>query len=200
MGIRNFFSIDKKSPEAKFWDWFKKNQQMLSSFERDRDRVFQKLQSALSRVHPNLTFEFGIPEDGLLEFVISADGNRQAFPAVESLHTKAPELPGWKFSKFRPRRSPLSVQVGDFRLSPDDLEFDVVQRESKADITVYVRGHDDCSKELLTNLVFLMLDQAIGEYDVATRIGFIDIEHNSKDLEKDLTTFKELPGKIDALF
>ena len=90
-----------------FWQWFEENESMLFDFERDQERTFDQLRTALKKVHPDLTFEFGPKQDGKREFVISADGLKSAFPAVESLYAAAPTLGRWSFIKFRQRQHPL---------------------------------------------------------------------------------------------
>ena len=91
------------SKEQKFWAWFKQREEMLFNFERDQERIFDKLDEALSIVSPRLTFEFGTIENGAREFVISADGVKAEFATVEALAAAAPALPQWKIVKFRHR-------------------------------------------------------------------------------------------------
>ena len=98
------------TPEQAFWSWFEKNEKRLFTFETDRDRVFNELAGKLKQVHESVTFEFGPVEDGKREFVISADGIKDAFPAVEKLYALAPKLPRWKFIKFRPRRAAMDIE------------------------------------------------------------------------------------------
>jgi len=166
----------KKSPEAEFWSWFEKNQEMLFHFERDQKRTFDKLNAAMSKVHPDITFEFGPDENGKREFVISADGLKTAFPAVESFYTAAPSLPRWKFIKFRPRRSPMELQIGELKIKPEDIEVAVEPDGDKAGLTVFVRGFDKAREKQFSQAAFIMLDQAIGEYDMEMKVGFITIK------------------------
>ena len=58
------------------------NEDAVSDFEKDRERVFDRLEIALHKVDSHLTFEFGPKEDGRREFTISADGIREAFPNI----------------------------------------------------------------------------------------------------------------------
>lgn len=192
-----FSSSAKKSPETQFWDWFEKNEDMLFHFERNQESAFKKLKAAMSKVHPGLTFEFGPVQDGKREFVISADGLRDAFPIVESLHALAPALERWIFIKFRPRRSPMAIQIGDLKLQPADFEVAVEADGSKAGFTVFVKGYDERRKNQLVQATFIMLDQALGEYDMETKVGFIEI----KPLEEESTykrhTLASLPKMFD---
>jgi hypothetical protein len=141
MAFSLFSSSKKKSPHERFWAWFEKNQDMLFDFERNQDRTFDKLNAAISKVHPDLTFEFGPVQNEKREFVISADGLKEAFPAVESLHASAPVLPHWTFIKFRPRRSAMTIQIGDLKLEPSDLEVAVEADGDKAGFTVFIKGY-----------------------------------------------------------
>src|SRR5882724_4779444 len=74
------------SAEADFWQWFQRNEADLFDFERDQEAIFDRLAAEMHKVHPSLTFEFGSKENGRREFVISADGIKDAFPKVESLY------------------------------------------------------------------------------------------------------------------
>src|SRR5258708_6440308 len=99
-----FFGLFSKqaaaTPESDFWAWFQKNEALLFDFEKDQEKVFDSLAAALHKVHPSLTFEFAPRQGGRREFVISADGIKDAFPKVESLYTSAPRIPRWQFIKF----------------------------------------------------------------------------------------------------
>jgi len=176
MAFSLFSGCAKKSPEARFWAWFEKNQDMMFHFERDQERTFDKLSAAMSKVHPNITFEFGPEENGKREFVISADGIEDAFPAVESLYASAPSLPLWTFIKFRPRRSAMIIEMGQVRLEPSDIEVALEADGDKAGFTVFVKGYDESQSQQYKHAAFILLDQAIGEYDMETKVGFVDVQ------------------------
>lgn len=101
------------SKEAQFWNWFQKNEDTVFHFEKDRERVFDQLGTALQAVNPDLTFEFGpVTSDGEREFVISAGGIKSVFPAVEAVAQSAPPLPRWIIVKYRQRRNPTWSTAG----------------------------------------------------------------------------------------
>jgi len=197
MAFSLFSSCAKKSPEAQFWAWFEKNQDMLFHFERDQERTFDKLNAAMSKVHPDLTFEFGPDQDGKREFVISADGLKDAFPAVESLHASAPSLPRWTFIEFRPRRSAMTIQMGDVKLEPKDIEVAVEADGDKAGFTVFVKGYDESQSQQYKHAAFIMLDQAIGEYDMETKVGFIEVKPFEQESEYKRHGLDDLPRMFD---
>lgn len=187
----------KRSPEAEFWHWFDKNQDMLFQCERNQEQAFARLNQAMRKVHPDLTFEFGPDENGKREFVISADGLKAAFPAVEALYAAAPSLPRWTFIKFRPRREPMELQFGDLVIRPQDVEVAVEADGSKAGFTLFVRGFSPAQKKQFSQAAFIMLDQAIGEYDMETKVGFIEIKPFEADSTYRRHSLERLPSMFD---
>lgn len=196
MGFALFSFGETQSSEAGFWAWFEKNEAKLFEFERNQEVAFGKLKAEMAKVHPDLTFEFGPVEEGRREFVISADGLRDAFPAVESLHASAPHLSRWTFVKFRPRRLPMAVHLGYLQLEPSDVEVAVEADGDKAGFTVFVRGYNDARRKEFAQAAFLMLDQAIGEYDMETKVGFIEV----KSFEQESSYQRHSLEKLSKMF
>jgi hypothetical protein len=187
------------TPEQAFWNWFQKNEAALFDFEKDRDRTFDRLTAELRKLDPSLTFEFGPKENGRREFTISADGIRKAFPAVEKLYAAAPALPRWKFQKFRQRREPSDISFRGVRVTASGVSVNVTRQGEKADIALFFPGFSEAARETYTGIAFLLLDQALGEYDVETRVGEIRVEGISKASPK-AYHLKELPMRFDELF
>lgn len=197
MAFSLFSGCAKKTPETQFWTWFEKNQDMLFHFERDQERTFDKLNAAMSKVHPDLTFEFGPDDGGKREFVISADGLKDAFPAVESLYSSAPSLPRWTFIKFRPRRSGVTIRVGDVKIERTDIEVAVEADGNRAGLTVFVKGYDESQAQQFQHAAFIMLDHAIGEYDMETKVGFIDVQPFERESQFKRHGLDALPQMFD---
>jgi hypothetical protein len=192
-----FLWCSKQPPEVQFWTWFEENQEDIFHFERNQEAIFNKLHKALTRVHRDLTFEFGPIEDGKRVFVLSADGLKGAFPAVESLHASAPSLPRWTFIKFRPRRPAMAIQIEDFRLEPSDVEVAIEPDGDKAGLTLFIRDYSDARKNQFLQIAFLMLDQAIGEYDMITGVGFVEIKPFDQRSQYPRYSFADLPQMFD---
>lgn len=188
------------TPESEFWQWFQKNDAMLFDYERDQEKVFDLLAAAMQKVHPSLTFEFGPKEGGRREFVISADGIREAFPKVESLYASAPRLQHWKFIKFRPRREPLDlVEYGGASVKPKDVTVVLRPQGKQVALTVLIPGYPGSSRDAYVGVAYLLLDQALGEYDVETRVGRIDVA-TPGDNPAGAVPLSQLPRAFDAHF
>jgi hypothetical protein len=184
--------------EKAFWDWFQANDERLYNFERDQKHTFDLLQSELGKVDKNLTFEFGPIENGRREFIISADGIREAFPKVESLYTAAPALPRWKVVKYRPRREPMDIALGDLRVDCHAIVFGLQPHGDKVDLTIYLPGYSEHTQDKYQSVAFLFLDQALGEYDVETRVGYIELKARDEAPPRALS-LAQLPPAFDKL-
>ena len=191
-----FTHFARGTPEEDFWKWFEKNDEALFDFEKDQKAVFDRLTTAMHRVHPSLTFEFSPKHDNQREFVISADGIKDAFPKVISLHAAAPKLPHWTFIRFRPRREPMDVEYSGVSARAKDIQFSIGADGNKAGITLFIPGHTAQNHKAMTGITFLMLDQALGEFDVETKVGFIEVA--SPDVAPSTKKpLKELPKAFD---
>jgi hypothetical protein len=187
-----------------FWRWFDAHQDQFLDFEVDQERIFDELSEQLIRVHPRLSFEFG-PKTEPREFVISASGIKEAFPAVTSLVAAAPQFNRWRITAFRPRRSPLcTVQIGETCVDPGDVEFSLLTNGTMIGIKLFMpRFREDDA--ILKQVAYLMLDEALGEYDVETKLGLIQmLPSESADstqrypLSELSTLFDQLASKLAA--
>ena len=162
------------SREQRFWRWFADNSGRLFHFETDQARVFRELAHELSRVEKGLTFEFGPVSNARREFTISADGNRTRFPAVQRLAAAAPPLSEWIIIPFRPPkdlRHFRSVRINNVTLSVNDIWFASDEADSRINLEIFIRGLNAHNQRELVVAAFLLLDLALGEYVVETRIG-----------------------------
>jgi hypothetical protein len=188
------------SRESVFWQWFEANDARIFDFEKDRDRIFDELQEQLHRVHPDLTFEFGPKQDGKREFVISADGIKEAFPAVSALANAAPVLPRWKITKFRPRRDFQSpITLNGLTISPQQVQFTIEPDGEKVAITTFIEGYTPAERLRYGSVIYLMLDQALGEYDVETKVGAIEFKDKSAESKLVKQPLSALPQTLDGM-
>lgn len=163
------------SAEARFWAWFTRNSERLFNFERDPEPIFDELSEALQEVAPGLTFEIGSADDGRREFIVSADGLLELFPAVERLVAAAPAMRQWTVIAFRPPRGcEFAIEIDGHRLSPDEVWFTAEADGELTGLVLYLPGLTPENEDALAQAAYLMLDTAIGEYATETLIGFIE--------------------------
>jgi hypothetical protein len=182
-----------------FWKWFQSNEDTLFNFEKNREQTFDKLGAEMHKLNPSLTFEFGPIEDGKREFVISADGIKEAFPQVEALYAAAPSLPRWKFLKFRPRRKPVDVNYEGISVRATSVTVQLVRNAQLADLTVFIPNYSEADRKAYMTIAFLLLDGALGEHDVETRVGQIKVEAAPK-AQAQTFSLQDSSKAFDALF
>lgn len=192
------FGAKKETAQDKFWKWFVKHETELYDFEFDQERIFDQLASELREIESDLTFEFG-PKNPKREFVISAGGIRSAFPAVVSLANAAPALERWTVTAFRPRRTLVNtVEFHGKRVSPDEVQFSLLDNGKIAGIYMFLPGFQETDVDL-KQVGYLLLDEALGEYDVETRLGLIKMLSPDAQTDGDRYPLSELPAQFDEL-
>ncbi len=175
------------------------NSEDYYDFEKNPKKLFSELHIKLAEIDPNICFEFSpVLEDKKRELIISADGIKEAFPAVLQLVKKAPPLPQWKIIAFRPRNAVEEIRVGNLTLSLDDLFFKYQINNNKFDISIFTKRYQN-DKNLLT-AIYLALDSLLGEYDVETKIGLVEIGDFETVSKNQLISLNKLPQILDDHF
>jgi hypothetical protein len=188
----------KATNQEDFWNWFTRHEAKLFDVEADQERLFDQLATELNKVHPDLTFEFG-PKEARREFVISASGIKSAFPAVTSLVNAAPPLGRWRVTAFRPRRNlPQTVEFRGKRINSTDVQFSLLDNGEIPGIYLFIPGFHERDSDL-KQIGYLLLDSALGEYDVESRLGLIEMLPPQESTEGERYPIADLPALFDEL-
>ena len=214
--LASLLRLKEGEQEREFWEWFAANEARYRVFVPggpERDALFAELTRRLGRVRRGVRFAFDAPDqtdsdDGgaQRELVLSADGNRDLFPAVRRLADAAPvsALPGWKVVAFRPRVPDLAgvaLLLGETVIGADDLWLALKPRGDRIDLDLYLRGLLEASEREIQKACLLLLDYALGEYDVGTKVGALDIHALPEDpAGSGLIPYPRLPEEFDASF
>ncbi len=162
-------------PEQRFWSWFAANSARFLKSETDVSTLSDELAAALRRVRRGLTFELSRKFDYGRELIISADGIKDRFPAVQKLVAAAPDLDGWRIVAFRQRGGTnLIVEFSGYRLDPEDVWFKVVADKKKVGLYLLLPQASQACERTTGMASFILLDHALGEYDVEMKLGFIE--------------------------
>lgn len=189
------------NPEQTFWHWFSQNSDRLFYFELHQEELLPEALEKIQNVHHDLVFEIGPEIDGKRDFIISANGLKEAFPAVIELSKAAPIYDSWNIVPFRQRKedADLEIEIEDIILSPEDILFDYDYEDGRVNLEVYIDDIDP-EDERVYHIVFILLDNIIGEYDVEMKIGQIEIHTLHPDMNQNkLRTLDELPRIIDTM-
>jgi hypothetical protein len=156
----------------------------------------------MTAVEQNLTFLFGpVDPNGKREFIISADGIAASFPAVEALHAAAPMLPRWTWLKYRPRLD-LSdhMTLGGRKYLANGITYKMYEDDGKVGLEVFMEGLTEEDRKFHQDIGFLFLDHLLGEYDVETRVGFIEFIASTDERAEGAAPLSDLAAQFDWYF
>jgi hypothetical protein len=167
--------LRRPSTARDFWSWFAAEAPRLRDLR--NPAVLDDIGARLAKVDPELAFQLG-QVDERCQLEISAEGVRAKIPAVEAFVAAAPPIDGWRVVAFRQPSPGVRVRMGDRQYSADSIHF-VLHPGSPAELELYLAGYDAAPQQL-RGLAFLLLDAAVGELAVMTRIGVIDFHDDSR--------------------
>lgn len=188
------------TPEARFWAWFQENSRRLQDLETTRGSpLAQELGQRIEAFHPDLSFDLWGRPGKARELILTADGNLNAFPAVQVLGSAAPSLPGWTVTLFRPRRgTDVEINYDGFNLNPRACWFRIEPDDGRVGLYLFMPGLRRDNRGAAIGASFIMLDAAIGEFDAATRIGFVRHDPLPEDtIAAGLLPFRRFPEALD---
>lgn len=191
----------KETEEQKFWKWFQKNEPKIYQFENDQESVLDEITEELSKYKEGVVFEISQEQSGKREFIISADGLEELFPAVKALKEAAPSFEKWSIVAFRPRME----DYARFKLDYAGKEFDPANiwiyhriQDGCFDLIIYYPEYADEERNAYISGAYILLDMALGEYDVVTGIRYIDHQRLPEKPEAEgLKPFSELRRIFD---
>ena len=82
------------------------------------------------------------------------------------------------------------------RIDPKDVQFTLLSNESLAGIRLVIPSYDEADSRL-KQIGYLLLDEALGEYDVETRVGLIEMLPPEAPAEGRRYPLAELPKQFD---
>ncbi|HEY1551081.1 MAG TPA: hypothetical protein VGG28_24800 [Kofleriaceae bacterium] len=185
------------APHAdRFWPFFVAHADQLRA--EPLEPAMDQLQSALEVDHHGVIAELASLRDDRT-LVLTADGDRAAFPDVQALYAARPTVPHWTIVAFRqrdPARPLVAITSGSgATFDPNPIRY-VADRTSdgKLDVALFVPGYTERDAKL----VYIALDHLVGEYDVETKLASIAIAPLDKApaMAKPIA---ELPSDVDAL-
>jgi len=188
--------------EQGFWDWFLQNEGLLLPYkhtDENGEQVLDDVHKALLQVDENLAPEFG-PPAAQRHFIISAGGIKESFPAVLRLQQAQPKLDRWNVTYFRPRGElGGTINLDGLSICSRELEYSILSRNTDIGIEIFIPGYDESDKRY-KQIGYLFLDQALGEFDVETKIVYLKFFSSNELVKYDRMPFDELPEHFDELY
>jgi hypothetical protein len=90
------------------------------------------------------------------------------------------------------------VELGGKRVDCEEVQFTLLDNGKLAGISLFIPGFQERDTEL-KQIGYLLLDSALGEYDVESRLGPIEMLPPQARTEGDRYPIAELPALFDQL-
>ena len=183
-----------------FWNWFLQNEKSFYKVVNGQGNIetqfLDKLSPKLDQLREGFWFLTGMLDDNTVELVMTAEGDIKNIVFVEELVAAAPNIEGWKFTALKPALdvADVSIEMAGFNFSEQNMNFysnEDADFPDEIDITIV---HDEFSEEnesVITNGVFIFLDNYLGELDFATTIDNLSVT-GRKQAEKELIPIDKL--------
>lgn len=185
---------------TELWTWVGAHLDELGQIQTGKEPVAEELARKLDAVDPGLTYELGLGKKPM-EIIISADGKKELFELVKQVVASAPPLEGAKVVAFRPRKDPsLKLSVGDTTVSGSDVSFTLAEdeaRQGQIAVRLYMKSLTRENEESMRGATFLLLEAAVGEYDLETRLGGISVDPFPEKPRPGMKPLKDLPAALD---
>ncbi len=187
---------------ADFWNWFMENEGRFYEVVKTKGDIehdfFDTLSAHLQQLGEGYWFLSGMFDDTTAELVLTADGIFKNIVFVEELVQSAPKINNWRITALKPALdiNDVSVNIGDLSFDKDNLSFysmDDPLHPDEIDITVVYDDYIEELKDVITNGVYVFLDNYLGELYSVTTIDSVEIMGEDK-AEKELIPIEKLKG------
>ena len=185
--LDKYFNKKKEEPiktNSDFWAWFKTKEkdfyQVLKENGDLENEFFNQLSPKLNQLRDGYLFLAGMLNDYMAELVITADGVIENIVFVEDLVHEAPHIPGWKFTALKPALDieDIIIKIGDFEFSKENLGFFANENPGypdEIDLSLVYKDYKEEAKDIITQGVFVFLDNYLGELRTVAVIDAIEI-------------------------
>ncbi|WP_435896166.1 hypothetical protein [Oceaniferula spumae] len=187
-----------------FWRWFSENADTFyqaienGDFDPHVETVTQRMEQLL----PGAAWCFGPGENGVgHSFTLSPEGSPYMALLMTHLVKQAPDLEGWTFYDSRqasPNFDGMKMNIADETISAQEIWVtpSVDADRETIDLVCWAPVFEKLPERDRGQIIFLWLDEAIGEFQVGNRLGYIDI--NTSGLQNAIP-LSELPDYIKEM-
>ena len=178
---------------ADFWNWFQKHEGTFHKVVKEEGNIekafLDKLSPKLSELKEGFFYLTGMYDDHTVELVLTADGTVKNLVFVEELVEVAPEINGWRFTALNPALpiEDVGIRMADYTFSSETMWFyPNVHSEypDEIDVTIVHDALDETNKDMITNGIYIFLDNYLGELESATMIDNLIVTGKAEPQEE----------------
>lgn len=182
---------------AAFWAWWSGAKGRIAAAIADRtlgeSPLVGEISDAVHGLHPDFAWELGPGKTAHHNLTITPEGNLQLRRLTAQWLASAPPADSvWEYSASRRAASGPNLEIGGKQFREDDFRIAWKYDQSRArfDVTLFHPHFKKSDHDLVRHVLFLTLDQALGEDDVERWIGTLDATTSQPREAKSLKDFK----------
>jgi len=206
------FGFGKKRPQttfkqrvAAFWQWYPQvADRFYQTIERGQcEALAPEVSKFFDQNMPHLAWVFGPGENGGHSLTVSGEGQVIKQLLAEYWLSQAVQIPRWTFHASRQPSPPeklkdlaISVAAGE-QVDTENflIKTSVDEEGQKIDVVAWHPALKSVPQEHHQQILFLLLDEALGEFGTETWLGTIELEPLIAG--PGVITLAELPGMIE---
>jgi len=207
MSLFNLFKKTEKAVDSNdaFWIWFQKNEQTFFQVVKEQKNIeklfFDQLSLKLNSLKKGYFYLTGMYDKNTVELVITADGDIKNIPFVEQLIDAAPTIIGWKFTALKPALSieNVNINMAGFKFNQEKICFYANVDKAfpdQIDLTIVYESFEEKNRSVISNGVYIFLDNYLGELNFATTIDNIKVV-SREQAEKELIPIERLKAFLN---
>ncbi|MDT0554651.1 DUF695 domain-containing protein [Patiriisocius hiemis] len=200
--LKSIFNAKEKPIDSysDFWNWFEQNEKKFHKVLKEQGNInkvfFDKLAPKLNELKDGFWFLAGMYDDNTAELILTADGIIKNIVFVEELVQSAPKMNNWKITALKQPSdiNQYGIEMDGYKFDESKMDFystDHNQMPDEIDITITHKDFSEENRAVMTNGVYLALDNSLGELNSVTTIDNVNII-NSKDATSDLIPLEKL--------
>ena len=193
---------------SEFWAWWSENASRIrASVDSDGGREIQpEISEQVSKLGPHFAWVLGPHPEGEEHghsLTLSPEGVLNYLFLTSYWLKRAPKVDGWHFYSSRQPSTALdgaAIRIGDFELKASELWLTpaIDEEKEQLDITAWSPIFAEIEERVAFQVLFLLLDEALGENGVSQWLGHIEMKDDQlaesfplSELPEQLEIFKE---------
>ena len=170
-------------PDAldRFWKWWATARDRVAAAIADQSLgsspIVQEISTAVHNLHPDFAWELGPGRSAMHNLTVTPEGNLELRRlTAQWLASAPPPDTTWEYYASRQPSAPLGLDIGGTRFSPDEFRVAYSYDDSRErfDVELYHPLFGKAGQDVVRHVLFLTLDERLGEDDVERWIGRLD--------------------------
>ena len=184
-----------------FWRWFVDHRSEFDRLGEPNEAFWDIALGELKKVDERLWFELSETDGPVREFVVTTEGQIEAFPIVVALVSHAPEVEGWTFVALKPPMGfDFTTRYEDMLFDPSHMWFlplESASRPHEFGMRVGVEGLGSMDAAAARGAILVVLATALGERAAALEIQYTEVvELPANPLSLGYVELPELPAYL----